>query len=361
MHIGCTLGWADHDPKERSAPPSHALRALRKPAGQAFTLMLRCGNCVFRRSGKNWPRSRTKRRVARAHEAARGPPTLCATNRESRFQQPCLHLQASGRIEAAQGLHSLEACCCASARRHRAPSPNSVHVRRSDPRNAADASASARPNNNHDDSSNTYIDNSSNNNSNFSCTRAASRWQRQSTKDAGSIACLDGLDEKREQGIRSCSPSERWDRRGVLVDSLMLAEAKRISRAFDATFGFRTIIAKYTLCGTRWVPGRGRLVEDQIEKMGEDAGKFAGEDKKVNECMDPNASIDGYMRSMRSAAEGSGDNTWLREKLDREEKERITDALKGGHSWLDSSPEAEAGEMGEQEKEAQEHLRAGRF
>merc|ERR1712085_226680 len=55
---------------------------------------------------------------------------------------------------------------------------------------------------------------------------------------------------------------------------------------------------------------KGRLSEEQIEKMIREAEMFADEDKKG-----------------------------LSEKLDEEEKEKIQDALKDGQSWLDSNPE----------------------
>merc|ERR1712085_73359 len=87
---------------------------------------------------------------------------------------------------------------------------------------------------------------------------------------------------------------------------------------------------------------KGRLTEEQIEKMIKEAEQFADEDKKVKERVDAKNAFDGYLHSMRSAAEGSGENKGLSEKLDEDEKEKIMDALKDGQSWLDSNPEADA-------------------
>merc|ERR1712100_413865 len=98
---------------------------------------------------------------------------------------------------------------------------------------------------------------------------------------------------------------------------------------------------------------KGRLTEDQIEKMIRDAEQFADEDKKVKERVDAKNAFDGYLHSMRSAAEGSGENKGLSEKLDEEEKEKIMDALKDGQSWLDSNPEADAEEIKEKQKEVE--------
>merc|ERR1712195_336503 len=96
---------------------------------------------------------------------------------------------------------------------------------------------------------------------------------------------------------------------------------------------------------------KGRLTEEQIEKMIKEAEQFAEEDKKVKERVDAKNALDGYLHSMRSAAEGSGDNKGLSEKLESDEKEKIMDAIKDGQSWLDSNPEADAEEIKEKQKE----------
>merc|ERR1712199_32432 len=96
---------------------------------------------------------------------------------------------------------------------------------------------------------------------------------------------------------------------------------------------------------------KGRLTEEQIEKMIKDAKQFADEDKKVKERVDAKNAFNGYLHSMRSATEGSGDNKGLSEKLDEDEKEKIMDAIKDGQSWIDSNPEADAEEIKEKHKE----------
>merc|ERR1711998_687778 len=98
---------------------------------------------------------------------------------------------------------------------------------------------------------------------------------------------------------------------------------------------------------------KGRLTEEQIEKMIKEAEQFADEDKKVKERVDAKNALDGSLHSMRSAVEGSGDNKGLSEKLDSEEKEKIMDALKDGQSWMDSNPKADAEEVKEKHKEVE--------
>jgi len=94
-----------------------------------------------------------------------------------------------------------------------------------------------------------------------------------------------------------------------------------------------------------------RLTEEEIEKMIKEAEQFADEDKATKERVEAKNAFDGYLHSMKTAVEGSGDNKGLSEKLDDEEKETIQDALKDGQEWLDSNGEAEADEIKEKHKE----------
>merc|ERR1711907_740152 len=93
---------------------------------------------------------------------------------------------------------------------------------------------------------------------------------------------------------------------------------------------------------------KGRLSEEQIEKMVADAEKFADEDKKVKERVDAKNAFDNYLHSMTSAVEGS-----LKEKLDDEDKEAVTEAVKEGTEWLAANAEADAEEMKEKQKEVE--------
>merc|ERR1712100_252734 len=80
---------------------------------------------------------------------------------------------------------------------------------------------------------------------------------------------------------------------------------------------------------------KGRLTEEEIEKMIREAEGLA------KERIDARNAFDGYIHSMKSAVEGSGDNKGLGEKMDEDEKETIEDAIKDGQDWLSSNPEAE--------------------
>merc|ERR1711886_18252 len=64
---------------------------------------------------------------------------------------------------------------------------------------------------------------------------------------------------------------------------------------------------------------KGRLTEEEIEKMIREAEEFAEEDKLAKERIDARNAFDGYIHSMKSAIEGSGENKGLGEKMDEDE------------------------------------------
>merc|ERR1712025_422701 len=96
---------------------------------------------------------------------------------------------------------------------------------------------------------------------------------------------------------------------------------------------------------------KGRLTEEEIEKMIREAEEFAEEDKLAKERIDARNAFDGYMYSMKSAIEGSGENKGLGEKMDEDEKATIDDAIKDGQDWTQSNPDADAEEIQEKQKE----------
>merc|ERR1712091_251143 len=93
---------------------------------------------------------------------------------------------------------------------------------------------------------------------------------------------------------------------------------------------------------------KGRLSQEEIDRMVKEAEDMAEEDKKTKERIDAKNAFDGYIHSMRSAIEGSGG---LGDKLEADEKSTVMDAVKEGQSWLDSNPEADVDEIKQKEQE----------
>merc|ERR1712084_218116 len=73
---------------------------------------------------------------------------------------------------------------------------------------------------------------------------------------------------------------------------------------------------------------RGRLTQEEIDRMLEEAERFKEEDNIVKERVDAKIAFESYIRSMQSAIEGSGRDASLSSNMDPEEKTEILDALK---------------------------------
>jgi heat shock protein 5 len=98
---------------------------------------------------------------------------------------------------------------------------------------------------------------------------------------------------------------------------------------------------------------KGRLTEEEIERMIKEAEENADADKATKERVDAKNAFDNYVHSMKTTVEGSGDNKGLSEKLDDDEKTTIKDALQEAEEWLQSNPEADADEIKEKHKEVE--------
>lgn len=98
---------------------------------------------------------------------------------------------------------------------------------------------------------------------------------------------------------------------------------------------------------------KGRLTNDQIEKLVQEAELFADEDKRVKERIDAKNAFDNYIHSMRSTMENVAGNG-LGDKMDSDEKEILLDALAQSQSWLDANPEVDAEEIKEKYKKLEE-------
>eukprot|EP00391_Amoebophrya_sp_Ameob2_P005781 CAMPEP_0178991200 /NCGR_PEP_ID=MMETSP0795-20121207/5386_1 /TAXON_ID=88552 /ORGANISM="Amoebophrya sp., Strain Ameob2" /LENGTH=662 /DNA_ID=CAMNT_0020682863 /DNA_START=339 /DNA_END=2327 /DNA_ORIENTATION=+ len=98
---------------------------------------------------------------------------------------------------------------------------------------------------------------------------------------------------------------------------------------------------------------KGRLTEEEIERMVREAEEFAEEDKKVKERIDAKNAFDSYMHGLKGAVEGGADGKGLGDKMDDEDKEKVKEAMEDGQSWMDSNPESDAEDIKEKHKEVE--------
>lgn len=94
-----------------------------------------------------------------------------------------------------------------------------------------------------------------------------------------------------------------------------------------------------------------RLSPEDIERMVNDAEKFADDDKKVKEKVEARNELESYAYSLKNQI---GDKEKLGGKLSEDDKETISKAVEEKISWLDKNQEAEVEEFKKQKKELED-------
>jgi len=96
---------------------------------------------------------------------------------------------------------------------------------------------------------------------------------------------------------------------------------------------------------------KGRLSEEDIERMVREAEEFAEEDKKVKERIDAKNGLEGYLYNLKNTLDD--DEKGLADKLSEDDKEELTGAIDEALDWMDENPEADAEEYTEKQKEVE--------
>jgi len=95
---------------------------------------------------------------------------------------------------------------------------------------------------------------------------------------------------------------------------------------------------------------KGRLSEEEIERMVREAAEFEEEDKKVREKVEARNSLESVAYSLRNQV---NDKEKLGSKLNDEDKKAIEDAVKEALNFLDENPNAEKEEYDEAKNKLQ--------
>jgi len=93
---------------------------------------------------------------------------------------------------------------------------------------------------------------------------------------------------------------------------------------------------------------KGRLSQDEIERMVREAEEFADEDRAMKETIDARNQLEGYAFSMRNTIT---DSDKLGDKISEDDKETIEKAIKETLSWLESNASADKDAYAEKQKE----------
>merc|ERR1712210_379029 len=94
---------------------------------------------------------------------------------------------------------------------------------------------------------------------------------------------------------------------------------------------------------------KGRLSEEEIERMVREAEEFADEDAKVKEKVDKRNALEGYAYNLKNTLDD--EEKGIADKISEEDKEKLEEAVKETLDWLDENDDAEVEEFEEKQKE----------
>merc|ERR1712196_283279 len=97
---------------------------------------------------------------------------------------------------------------------------------------------------------------------------------------------------------------------------------------------------------------KGRLSQEEIERMVSEAEEFQEEDKKVREKIESRNQLENYVYSMKNQLGDS--EKGVADKISDDDKETIEKALDEANEWLDDNQEAEKEDFAEKLKEVQD-------
>jgi len=96
---------------------------------------------------------------------------------------------------------------------------------------------------------------------------------------------------------------------------------------------------------------KGRLSEEEIERMIKEAEEFADEDKKVKERIDARNGLESFVYNLKNTLED--DEKGLADKLSPEDKKELQDMIDETLDWMEENPEAEKEDYDEKQKEVE--------
>merc|ERR1711967_54519 len=97
---------------------------------------------------------------------------------------------------------------------------------------------------------------------------------------------------------------------------------------------------------------KGRLSQEEIERMVQEAEEFAEEDKKVQEKINAKNSLESYLYRMKNDLDD--DEKGIAQKIEPAEKNELMGLIDESLDWLEENPEADAEEYAEKQKEVEQ-------
>ncbi len=96
---------------------------------------------------------------------------------------------------------------------------------------------------------------------------------------------------------------------------------------------------------------KGRLSEEEIERMVREAEEFAEEDKKVKQRIDARNGLESYVYNLKNQLED--DEKGLADKISPEDKKELQDIIDETLDWMDENPEADKEDYDQKQKDVE--------
>ncbi|RYY86879.1 hypothetical protein EON63_05010 [archaeon] len=96
---------------------------------------------------------------------------------------------------------------------------------------------------------------------------------------------------------------------------------------------------------------KGRLSEEEIERMVREAEEFAEEDKKVQGRINSRNGLESYLYNLKNTI--NDEEKGIADKIEEAEKTELTSLIDETLDWLEENPEAEAEDYTAKQKEVE--------
>merc|ERR1719174_2462924 len=97
---------------------------------------------------------------------------------------------------------------------------------------------------------------------------------------------------------------------------------------------------------------KGRLSDEEIERMVKEAEDYAEEDKKIKERIDARNGLESYLYNLKNTLED--DEKGVSDNISQEDKKELQDMIDETLDWMDENPEADKEDYDEKTKEVEQ-------
>lgn len=97
---------------------------------------------------------------------------------------------------------------------------------------------------------------------------------------------------------------------------------------------------------------KGRLSEEEIERMVREAEQFAEEDKKVKERIDAKNGLESYLYNLKNTLDD--DEKGVADAISAEDKKELQDMIDEALDWMEENPEADKEDYDAKHKEVEQ-------